>query len=262
MIDRELKENLYHFLNQEVQPERLEETIQLCTGIMQVQQMYREEPRTGFWRYLSDVFRFEGMAIFGLQAVTLFIVCMLIGAMGDVPQYLPVFMPLFALAVMPALFRSQVYGMGEIEAVTRASGAQIILAKLILAGAANLIGITVLLYSEIHLQNSCENIGQMVLYCLVPYLVCMTAALRLIRLRRKDNISICVIITLGSCLCWGILAKKLPEIYEISAIGIWLTAFIIFAVFFMKEIYFIVEMRKEGKIYGIISGSFDEALWK
>ena len=60
-------------------------------------------------------------------------------------HYVPAFTPLFALAVMPTLLRSQFYKMGEMEAVTRASGAEIILAKLILAGAVNLIGITVVL---------------------------------------------------------------------------------------------------------------------
>ena len=43
-------------------------------------------------------------------------------------------MPLFVLAVLPVMLRCQYYGMSEIEAATRASGAQIILAKLILAG--------------------------------------------------------------------------------------------------------------------------------
>ena len=56
--------------------------------------------------------------------------------------------------------------MSEIEAVTRASGAQITLAKLVLAGAANLVCITILLCMEVYLQNSYKEIGQMVLYCL------------------------------------------------------------------------------------------------
>ena len=97
------------------------------------------------------------------------------------------------LAVMPAIFKSQYYGMSEIEAVTRASGAQITLAKLVLAGAANLVCITILLCMEVYLQNSYKEIGQMVLYCLVPYLVCMVALLRLIRLQKKQSLQICAI---------------------------------------------------------------------
>ena len=252
MRDRKLEEYLQNSLEQKIQPIRLEETIQLCTEIVKKRRKFQEE-RTGFWSFLSDVFRFEGLTIFGLQAVTLFIVCMLIGTIADIPAYIPVFMPLFVLAVMLVLFRSQFCGMGEVEAVTRASGAQLLLAKLILAGAANLICMTLLLYFEIYLLNSYENIEQLILYCLVPYLICMTAMLRFIRLHRKKNIGTCAAAILSLCLFWGILAKELPELYETSAIGIWFIAFFVFALFFIKEIYFIEEMRKEGKIYGIIN---------
>lgn len=252
MKDRKLEEKLQNALKQEVQPTRLNETIQLCTKIMWEQRTCREEPRTGFWRFLSDVFRFEGLPIFGLQSLVLFAAFMCIGTIAGDSRYLPVFMPLFPLSVMPVLIRGQFCRMSEIEAATRASGAQIILAKLVLAGGANLTGITVLISFEIYLQNSYENMGQMVLYCLVPYLVCMSVILRIIRLRKKEKIPACAAGMSGSCMGWGILAGKLPELYEISAIGIWLIAFLIFGGFFIKEIYFIVEMRKEGKLYGII----------
>ena len=142
MKDRTLKHNLYHLLGREVQPKRLEGTIKDCTEIMKEQRFYKEEPRTDFLQYLSDVFRFEGIPIFILQAITLFLVCVTIAGMADVPENIPVYMPFFVLTVMPALFKSQIYGMSEIEAVTRASGAQIMLAKLVLAGGANLICIT------------------------------------------------------------------------------------------------------------------------
>ncbi len=262
MSDRELKKYLQQSLQQGAElgkngnDIRLEETIQLCTEMMREQklaQKSQEEPRTSFVQYLSDIFRFEGIPIFGLQALVLCITCLKIYTLADIPQYIPVFMPLFVLAVMPAMFRCQYYGMSEIEAVTRASGSQIVLAKLVLAGAANLVCMTVLISLEVHLQNSYREIGQMILYCLVPYLVCMVSMLRLIRLRRKENIQICTTLVLVSCVCWGVLAKTMPWLYEASALGIWIVAFLFFAAFFVKEIYFIVEMRKEGKIYGIIN---------
>lgn len=93
----------------------------------------------------------------------------------------------------------------------------------------------------------------MILYCLVPYLVCMVSMLRLIRLRRKENMQICAAVVFGSCVCWGVLARTMPWLYEASAFGIWIIAFLFFAVFFVKEIYFIVTTRKEGKLYGIIN---------
>ena len=112
---------------------------------------------------------------------------------------------------------------------------------------------TVLISLEVHLQNSYGEIGQMVLYCLVPYLVCMVSMLYLFRLSKKKNMQICTGMAFGSCMCWGVLARTVPWLYETSALGIWIAAFLFFAAFFIKEIYFIIVMRKEGKIYGVIS---------
>lgn len=255
MRDKELTGYLRQSLRRETEPAKLEETIRLCTEIMRDQrftQNVQEEPRTGFARYLSDIFRFEGPHVFGLQAIALFIVCLTLYTAAGIPRYIPVFMPLFALAAMPVMFRCQYYGMSEIEAVTRASGSQIVLAKLILAGVANLVYMTVFIVFEINFRNSYREIGQIILYCLVPYLVCMVNMLRLIRMRRKGSIQLCTAITLGSCAGWGILAKVLPWLYETSAFGIWIVVFLFFAVFFIKEIYYIITMRKEGKMYGII----------
>ena len=253
MKDKEIEKNLRQFLQQEIQSERLEETIMLCTEIVREYNVLAEEPRTGFFKYLSEVFRFYGMPLFGLQAVTLLIVGLTVSTVADVPKYIPMFMPLFVLAVMPVIFKSQFYGMSEIEAATRASGSQITLAKLILGGAANLVCMTALLCLEVYLQNSCKEIGQMILYCLVPYLVCMAAMLRLARLRKKESIPKYGAAMLSSCVCWGVSARVLPWLYEASATGLWLTAFLVFTVFFIKEVCFIIKMRKEGKIYGIIA---------
>lgn len=253
MEDKNFKNYLHQSLGQEVQPKRLEETIKCCTEIMREQKISKEEPRTSFFHYLSDVFRFEGVPIVALQALTLFIVCLTIASVADIPQNIPVFMPLFVLAAMPVVFKSQYYGMSEIEAVTRASGAQIMLAKLVLAGAANLVCITIVLCLEVSLQNNCNQLGQMVLYCLVPYLVCMTGMLRLVRLQRKESIWTCAVVMLGSCVCWAISSRVIPWLYATSAVGFWLIAFVVFGLFFVKEVLFIAEMRKEGKMYGIIA---------
>ena len=97
MKDRNLKGYLQQSLGEEVQPKRLEETIKLCTEIVREQEVTRAEPRTGFFHYLSDVFRFEGIPIFGLQAVTLFIVCLTIASIADVPKNIPIFKALRTL---------------------------------------------------------------------------------------------------------------------------------------------------------------------
>jgi len=253
MGNRKFENYLYQSLGEEVKPKRLEETINYCTEIVREQKVAREEVRTGFFCYLSDVFRFEGIPIFVIEAFTLFIVCLTISGIADVPQYIPMFIPLFILAVMPVLFKSQLYGMSEIEAVTKASGAQIMLAKLVLAGAANLVCITTVLFLEVSLQNNCDELGQMILYCLVPYLVCMAGMLRVVRLQRKESIPICAVVMLGSCIGWAVSAHVVPWLYTTSAVGLWSVAFVVFGIFFAKEIYFIVEIRREGKMYGIIA---------
>ena len=253
MGNKNLKNYLYQSLGQEVEPKRLDETIKCCAGMMREQKLCKEEPRTSFLQYLSDVFRFEGIPILVLQAVTLFIVCLTISSVADIPQNIPVFMPFFVLAAMPVLFKSQFYGMSEIEAATRASGAQIMLAKLVLAGSANLVCITIIICLEVSLQSDCSELGQMVLYCLVPYLVCMTGLLRSVRLNHKEGIRTEAIVMLGSCVLWAISSKFIPWVYATSAIGFWMIAFVMFGIFFVKEILFIVEMRKEGKLYGIIA---------
>ena len=52
----------------------------------------------------------------------------------------------------------------------------------------------------------------MVLYCLVPYLVCMVALLRLIRLQKKQSLQICAIVMLGSCICLGDVSKNIAMV--------------------------------------------------
>lgn len=260
MKNRELEEYLRRSLKRPLQQEAeqsagLEETVKLCAEMMRKQGLSQrpQEPRTGFMQFLSDMFRFEGMPVLGLHAAVLFLICLAISTVVNIPRYVPAFMPLFVLAIMPAVFKCQYYGMSEMEAATRSSGAQIILAKLILAGAADVVCLTILIVFEVSFQNTYEETGQMVLYCLVPYLVCMICMLRLIRLHKRENIETGTVFTLGSCAFWGFLAKAAPWLYEASAFGIWIVAFLFFAALYIREIYFIIMMRKEGKMYGIIA---------
>jgi FtsH-binding integral membrane protein len=252
MNDKELKDFLRQSLMKPSEPVRMNETIDLCTSIMRTRRRTAER-RTDFWGYLSDIFRFEGMSILGLQIITLLITCFGISTITEAPKNIPIFMPLFVLAVIPVLFRSQRYGMCEIESVTRASGAQIVLAKLTLAGAANLVCMTVLLCVEYYLFHSVAGIGRLILYSTVPFLVCVVLLLRCVRLCKRESVTISLIITLGSCVGWGLSASYLPWLYEASAVGIWIVAVIVFAGFFANEIYYIAKMRKEGKMYGIIA---------
>lgn len=258
MKDREFKGYLQGALQRgtTVKIEKKRETMADCKRIMREQAESFAEKRTGFWQFLSDVLRFEGPAIFGLQVGVLFLICICLGTVDHVidsaPYYIPAFTPLFALAVIPPLMRSQFYKMGEMEAVTRASNVEILLAKLILAGAANLIGITTVFGLVMCVRRSGEGLGQMILYGLVPYLVCMTVILRLIRLQRRERLSICAAATTGFCMAWGILANRMPQIYETSATGLWMLLLLVFGGFFGREIGLMMEKKREGKGYGII----------
>lgn len=254
MSDRELKGYLRDSLGQgaEIKPGKKAETVMCCAEVMRRYGDCGEEERTGFWQLLSDVFRFEGLSIFGLQTGVLFLICIRLGTIDHVSYYIPAFTPLFALAVIPPLLRSQFYKMSEMEAVTRASGAETILAKLVLAGAANLVGITVVLGLVMYRRQSGEGIGRIILYGLVPYLVCMTTILRLIRLRRRERIPVCAVVTIAYCVVWGISANRMPLVYETSATGLWIVLFLVFGGFFGREIGVIAGRKREGKLYGII----------
>ena len=92
----------------------------------------------------------ENMELIQLDIFTV----LFISNLSDIPQCIPLFIPLFVLAFVPVIFKGQYYGMSEMEAVTRASGAQIMLAKLVLARSANLVCITILLFMELYQQKS------------------------------------------------------------------------------------------------------------
>ncbi len=235
-----------------VRENKVQETIQICIKEMHRQSCECEE-RTGFWEYLSDILRFEGLSIFGLQIAVLLVICFGISTIAQFSETLPAFMPLFGLALVPVLYRNQAYGMCEMEAATRASGAQIVLAKLILAGAANLLCMTTVVCLQIYITEASDQIIQVILYVIVPFLISVVGMLRRIRVCKHGNMTMGAAVSLVSCAAWGASARIFPWLYETSATGIWVIAFTIFTVFFIREICFIIQMRREGKMYGTIN---------
>lgn len=252
-LETSLKKAFGQVFQNELYGKNPDETVRICRNIVLTQKDAPDEERTGFWGYLSDVFRFDGFPILGLQAAVLLLVCLNISFIAKDSALMPIFMPLFALAILPVLFRGRQYNMAELEASTRASGAQIVLAKLVLAGGANLVCLTLLLWLELYLNASPVHTGQLILYAVVPYLICMAALLRSIRLQKYKNMSSCIFEIFGFCLGWAIVPRVLPGLYEASAMGIWIAAFLAFGTFFLREIVYIADMRKRGKIYGIIA---------
>lgn len=256
MTDRELKKRLRSCLDRErdrmTDEAAVDETVRRFVGLMREQPAAGEEARQGFWGFLSDVFHFEGIPILLSQLAVLFAACLgvLSSPLGmyDMPHY----MPLFILAVMPAFFRGQFYRVSEVEAATRTSGALLTLARLVLAGGGALVCLTFLLALEVWLQRSFENLGMMIIYCLVPYLTCMTAMLALIRRRRRDGAPLCLAIALGSVLFWRYASFLFPWLYETSALGLWAAAVLVYSWLLAKEIVYIIHANKEVDMYGIV----------
>ena len=143
--------------------------------------------------------------------------------------------------------------MCEMEAATRASGAEIVLAKLILAGASQLLCMTIILWLKISVSGDTAQLVQMILYSIVPFLVCMVWLLRSLRTCRRGNLTAYTSLSFISCATWGMSAKAFPWLYETSATGIWLAGFVVFAAFFIREVVFIIQIRKEGKMYGAVN---------
>lgn len=251
-IEKLLTEYFDKLGNEAINVARMEETIKLCVAIMREQAFQRPEPRQSFWGFLADVFHFEGIPLLIPQIVVLLAACLVALSSPMGPYDLPMYMPLFILAIMPVFFRGQRYSVSEVEAATRTSGAQLSLARLILAGGGALVCVTFLLGLEVYLQRSCENLGRMVIYSLVPYLICMTAMLALIRRRRKDGAHLCVVIALGSTIFWRCSAFLFPWLYEASALGIWVAAVLFYSWLLAKEITYIIHTNKGVKMYGIV----------
>ncbi len=233
-------------------PRRLEETVALCRA-MTGQRRAIEGERLSFWGFLSAIFRLEGIKTMLLQAAVLALACFGAWESAGQAEDIPMYMPLFILAALPSFFRGAYYRVSEIEAATRSSGPQAALARLVLAGGFSLVGMTVLLGLEVYLQGSCQALGRMALYCLVPYLMGMTATLFLLRRQRSGGPWACLVSVLAACGCWGSSSRLMPGLYEASAIGVWGLAFLLFSAFFVRETVYIINANREGKMYGIVT---------
>ena len=87
-------------------PRRLEETVKLCERIMDGRAFAPAEPRTGFWGFLSEVFRFSWASVALPQAGALLLAALICAGARDA-ACVPSCSPLFVLAAVPAVFRGQ-----------------------------------------------------------------------------------------------------------------------------------------------------------
>ena len=231
-------------------PRCLEETKVLCFAIIS---SGTAEPRIDFFQFLSAVFRHIGPRLWGLHGLVLALICAGILSLAGAPWVIPFFTPLFALACLPSLLHGRCCKMGELEAAAMFSGAELMLAKLILAAAADLVCLTVVIALTLTKSNCGANLAQLVLYAVVPLICCVSLTLWCARTRRAHTMQAGIIGCVGASALAGITALRLPELYSLSMLGLWLAAFLISAAFFAREIWLLLEIRKEGKIYGIIA---------
>lgn len=197
------------------------------------------EARTGFWDFLREVLRYSGWRMWLLQGTALFAACMGIWAIPGFPAVTSAFAPVLVLACIPALLQGRICGMEEIEESTRASGAQLLLAKLILAGGADLVFLTLMIFCRAAARQTGEELLGLVLYTLVPFLTASAGTLRC--LRRKSAPAAGAGLCLGISVFWSLLGLWIPQLYQASATGLWLTAFVLFTAFFGRELYGIVQ---------------------
>ena len=237
------------------EPKRIKETQQICTTILNQQKQLNliPEERTKFWQFLSDVMHYIGWRLWLSQGIVSLFICAGVFSIPDTPNVISMFIPLLILACLPSFYQSSTFGMEEIEAVTRASGAQIILAKLILAGAAQIVCLTVICWLAIVVVEYPVTLIQLIMYVIVPFLGCLILTLWNMRKRERYAIQCSVVSCLGVSAFAGALAHWFPAIYDISAIGIWFTTFVLFMGFFIKELSLLIKTWKEGKMYGIIA---------
>ena len=163
------------------------------------------------------------------------------------------FMPLFILACLPSFCQSTTFGMNEIEASTRASTAQIIIAKLVLAGAAEIVIATIICGLTLFTAEYPITLIQIILYVIVPFLGCMVITLWSMRTQERYAIQFAIVACLGTSAFAGVLAHWTPALYDLSALGIWIVTFVVFAGFFIRELSLLIKTWKEGRIYGIIA---------
>lgn len=209
--------------------------------------------RSGFWTFLSGIFRFYGIRMWGLHGIVLILVFAAGFRFPDTPAVIPFFMPLFVLASIPVFFEGQSFAVAEIEAVTRASGAQIMLAKLILAESADLLCLTVFLGWTWEQGTYDTGLVNLILYAVVPMLTCMSAILWIARTSSRNGMKKGIAACGGLILMAVFTGTRLPWLYRTSAVGVWMAAFVIAATFFAREIVEMVRIWRGGVMYGTVA---------
>ena len=104
---------LHHLLCQGPQPSRMAETKQKCAALLQENPVRQ---RTGFWTFLSQVWRFTGVPMWAAQGAASVLFFLAAAGQKDLVSWLPLLGPLLVAVCLPVLFAGQRYDMDELEA--------------------------------------------------------------------------------------------------------------------------------------------------
>lgn len=139
-------------------------------------------------------------------------------------------MPFGALLLMLEFARSSAYGMTELEMASRFSLRTVLLARMSMLGAAQLLG----------LLPAATVLGVQLLkngvYVLVPYL--LTAVLGLMAVRRlpgREGMFVCGSISVGVCALCPVSRLYLPGVYGAEHFGWWIAATVVLAAVLRME---------------------------
>ena len=227
-------------------PTRLAETQARCAALLP-----RKRRRTGFWQFLSAVWRFTAPPLWGAQAGATALFALAAARESELPSFLCLLGPLLALACLPALFAAERHGMAELEASTCAAGAELTLARLALAGGADLLALTAAL--GLGVRQGGAGAWALLLYLLVPFLFCSLVTLAVLRRgpgRRGGGAQRCAAVCLATVAGLLALRRYAPGLYTASAVGGWAAGFVLFFCFFARELARLVRACGKGAPYG------------
>lgn len=172
--------------------------------------------RAGVWVVSFLLF---GLVTFAAQAVEL-----------DVIWILSAVMPFAALLLIMEFAKSSAYGMSELEMSSRFSLRTILLARMVMLGAVQLLGLllTIPMAGMTLINNG--------VYLLVPYL--LTALLGLVTVRRmrgKEGLFVCGSISAFICIFCPLSKQFVPVLYRPENRMLWVLAIVLLFVGLVKE---------------------------
>ena len=127
------------------------------------------------------------------------------------------------------------------------------LAKLILAGAADLVCLTVFLGVSWKSGRYGEELIHLILYALVPLLSSLSVILWNARKNAENGMERGISFCVGILILAVLSGIRIPWLYQTSAVGIWITAFLISGLFFAGEIRQLIRIWRGGNIYGVVA---------